>query len=287
MSVCKTTDSGGSWSRYNFGTATGYLYALAMDPTNSNTVYAGGYENSAPAVYKTTNGGSTWNKLAASGLSGYVYALAIDPDNPDMVYAGTSSSLYRSTDGGSSFSTIGFPGGRTQTILIDWTSFDADIIYAGTYSNGVYCSSNGGSTWDQMNDGLDVLNINCLSLDPTSYLFAGTNGGSAYRWEILVGTGEHTRESVTENILYAYPNPVIQHTSITYNVYSRTDVLLSVYDTQGRSVTTLVNEIQDPGTRTVMWDCCDKNAQRVAAGVYFLKLNTELYDQVYKMIILK
>ena len=69
----------------------GLISSLAIDPTNSQTVYVG---TNPGGVFKSTDGGSSWNVIN-SGLtvtSGHipgVTCLAIDPTNSQTVYAGT------------------------------------------------------------------------------------------------------------------------------------------------------------------------------------------------------
>jgi photosystem II stability/assembly factor-like uncharacterized protein len=78
----------------------GTVAALAIDPQDGNTVYAGTRE---AGVYRSANGGRTWQP---AGLGGGVALLAVAPGT-HVVYAvagsGTASTLYRSTEGGASW----------------------------------------------------------------------------------------------------------------------------------------------------------------------------------------
>src|SRR5262245_64780159 len=66
----------------------GFVRVLALDPVNSNTLYAG----TDGGVFKSTSGGTNWT---AAGLTdSYVRALAIDPSTPSSVYAGTSGGVF-------------------------------------------------------------------------------------------------------------------------------------------------------------------------------------------------
>ncbi|HEC78009.1 MAG TPA: T9SS type A sorting domain-containing protein [candidate division WOR-3 bacterium] len=285
MAVSKTTNSGTSWIRYNLGSTSGATYTVAVDPLNSNVVYAGGYESSAPAVYKTTNNGANWSKLPATGLSGYVYSLAVDPVNTDVLYAGTLNGVYKSTNGGSTWSSTGFSGGRTNALVID--PDDNATIYAGTSSNGVYVSTNSGASWSQMNEGLGTFDIECLDINPGMYLFAGTNGKSMYRWSLLVGTEEVDNDLNGNFGLSATPNPMRQRTVFQYTLSEESRVKLSVYDVQGRLVKNLVDEIQQAGVHQLYWNGRDDRNVRVPAGVYFCKFATDNSISLKKLIILK
>ena len=57
--VFKTTDGGRSWSQVDTGLRRfgAYISALAVDPTEPSTVYAG---TMGFGIYKTTDGGKNW-----------------------------------------------------------------------------------------------------------------------------------------------------------------------------------------------------------------------------------
>jgi photosystem II stability/assembly factor-like uncharacterized protein len=166
----KSTNAGGSWSQSNTGLDG--VYVLAIDPRNSNIVYAGG-----PSMFKSTNAGGSWS--AIGNLIG-VGLVQIDPGNSQTVYAVAcdsdycdSSVLYKSTDGGGNW--IGIFG-NPSSLVIDPTH--PNIIYVGTYGDGVYKSIDRGASWKQFNDGLTTLNIYALAMDLSgTFLHAATPAG--------------------------------------------------------------------------------------------------------------
>ena len=70
-----------AWS--SIGPEGGWIYALAIDPTAPNTLYAG---TNGGGVFKSTDGGTTWSAFNTGLTNLSVYALAIDST---MLYAGT------------------------------------------------------------------------------------------------------------------------------------------------------------------------------------------------------
>ena len=97
--------AGADWSATNSGLNNLDVRALAIDPANNATLYAG----TSNGPYKSTDGGATWHLLATSLNN--VTALAIDSDNSDIVYMGRTGvaygcfdRLYKSFDGGLSWS---------------------------------------------------------------------------------------------------------------------------------------------------------------------------------------
>ena len=170
MFASKTTSSGSNWTRY-YLEPVGYVYALAIDPTNSNIVYAGGN----PGVYRTTNGGTNWVDVS-TGLTDIVMELAIDPFSNTTLYAATRDGVFKTTNSGSMWINTGCA--EVTTIVLD--PMTQGTIYCGTV-NGVYTSTDGGSTWTGMNAGLSDTNVTCIRIDPDSYLFAGTANSGLFR----------------------------------------------------------------------------------------------------------
>ena len=54
-------------------------------------------------------------------------------------------------------------------------------VYAGTCLGGIFKTTNGGSTWTAVNNGLTTLDVKALAIDPTTPMtvYAGTLGGWA------------------------------------------------------------------------------------------------------------
>ncbi len=82
--VFKSTNGGNSWNPINTGLTTPDVRILAIDPTATQTLYAG----TGQGVFKTTNGGSSWSPIN-TGLKMDIAALALDPSAPQTIYAGT------------------------------------------------------------------------------------------------------------------------------------------------------------------------------------------------------
>jgi photosystem II stability/assembly factor-like uncharacterized protein len=75
----------------------GTIYSIAIDPADSNTVYAGAWGG---GVYKSTDGGGQWADVNNGLTNRIVRSLAIDPADSNTLYAGTDNNIYISYDGG-------------------------------------------------------------------------------------------------------------------------------------------------------------------------------------------
>ena len=79
-----------------------------------------------------------------------------------------------------------------------------------------------------------------------------------------------------------YPNPFNPATIIGYRLPSAGHVTLKVYDGLGREVTTLIDERQDAGGHSIVF-----NAAGLPTGVYFYRLQAGTRCEVRKLILLK
>ncbi|UCG31311.1 MAG: T9SS type A sorting domain-containing protein [candidate division WOR-3 bacterium] len=84
-----------------------------------------------------------------------------------------------------------------------------------------------------------------------------------------------------------YPNPVLRVMSIRYQLAREAVVELAMYDAAGRLVRTFADGVQSAGYYTVQWDGRDDLNRKVPAGVYFVRLNTDDYQDVQKTVLLK
>ncbi|MDL1893779.1 T9SS type A sorting domain-containing protein, partial [Sphingobacteriales bacterium CHB3] len=79
-----------------------------------------------------------------------------------------------------------------------------------------------------------------------------------------------------------YPNPFNATTHIRYSIQASGFTLLKVYDVLGREVATLVKEVKAPGTYNVTW-----NADGMASGVYFYRLQAGEFTQTKRLMLLR
>jgi|GEM_PF-699695 len=84
-----------------------------------------------------------------------------------------------------------------------------------------------------------------------------------------------------------YPNPFNPTTTISYRIPEREHVRLTIYNTLGEKVATLVNGTRSAGMNQVEWDARDKHGTAVPSGVYFYRLETDGYTQVRRMVLLR
>ena len=84
-----------------------------------------------------------------------------------------------------------------------------------------------------------------------------------------------------------YPNPFNPETNIGYDLADESMVSLKVYDIKGTLVKTLLNENQSSGHKTVKWDGTSDLGQKVSAGLYLYRIQTDGFTSTKKMALLK
>ena len=149
-----SADSGENWRRIGSPfPGESQIRALAVDPKNSNVVYAGADNG----IYRTEDSGMNWAKLDSPMDGLKIWAIAINPSDPNTIFVGTSPPfLFRTRDGGKSWEklsaaiaqecAIGLP--RITALVVD--PVDSDTVLAGVEIDGVYRSRDGGDTWSQV-----------------------------------------------------------------------------------------------------------------------------------------
>lgn len=92
-----------------------------------------------------------------------------------------------------------------------------------------------------------------------------------------------TELSLEQNV----PNPVTEHTAITFTVPEANNVRLEVLDVFGNVVKTLVNENVGAGTRTVEWNAADNSNNVVPSGSYIVRLISGNDVRTIKMTVVR
>jgi photosystem II stability/assembly factor-like uncharacterized protein len=160
---------------YTDPVVSGRITAIAIDPANSNHVYAAGAQG---GVWQTTDGGNTWASLTDNQPSLAVGSLILDPSNSRTIYAGTGeenfsgdsyygAGILKSTDGGATWTQYcgpfcgpvgqdGFYGGGARIGGLAVQPSNNQVLLAAVallFQDGVYRSANGGVSWTQVLSG--------------------------------------------------------------------------------------------------------------------------------------
>ncbi|MHB8838283.1 MAG: WD40/YVTN/BNR-like repeat-containing protein [Gemmatimonadaceae bacterium] len=197
--VWRSTDYGNNWEPIFDKEGTGSIGAIAVSPSNPNVIYVGtGAGIIRPdlatglGIYKSMDAGKTWTHLGLFDSQMIAY-IDVDPRNPDRLFIAVlghpygpnaERGIFRSTDGGKSFDKVLYKDEYTSGNDVRIDAADPNIVYAtlwqqqqtfyegqtfGGGGNGIFKSTDGGTTWRQLTNGLpeSVLQAN-IAIAPSN-----------------------------------------------------------------------------------------------------------------------
>ncbi len=175
----------------------------------------------------------------------------------------------------------GLQNGSVQYYASGWKSFgstDSDgntpsvDLLPGKYSFKMYYT-------DAM---LQKSNIDISAVNPLAYVYSDG---------ILLKSSElrSNNSNIVEKfeLLNNYPNLFNPVTSIRYSIPELSFVSLSVYNSSGQKIRTLVNEVKPIGRYEINWNGRNESGRTVSSGTYFYRIRAGEYSAFRKMILLK
>lgn len=197
MSICKTTDGGATWTnRRSLGFGGGRsssCWDIAVAPSNPAIVYAGGQDDAYVKIYRSIDAGDSWTDITGDLASMHyrnntIFTIWVNPYDPYSLLAGTSMGVFKTTTsiGRDPIDRRWAPTSLTFPTRAFAYYQAKETVYAGTESEGVYFTSDGGSSWHELNDGLECLKALSMDLDSENgWLYVGTDGGAVWRLGIV------------------------------------------------------------------------------------------------------
>jgi aminopeptidase N len=115
-----------------------------------------------------------------------------------------------------------------------------------------------------------------LVLDPGDWILKTVSYGE------YVAVEESTPIPRTWALWPPYPNPFNPVVTIDFQVPKQQQVRVGVYDLQGRLVDRLLDDQLIPGKYSLKWE-----GSHIASGVYLIRLQSDAFQQVRKVLLLK
>jgi photosystem II stability/assembly factor-like uncharacterized protein len=182
--VWKTEDYGHTWTPIFDDQPTGSIGALAVAPSDPHVIYAGSGEglhrpdlSVGDGIYRSRDGGKTWTHLGLRDAQ-QIAQIAVDPRDPRRLFVAAGGhpygpneerGIFRSTDGGDTFQKVLYRDADTGGCDVVIDPSNPKNVYAalaqtreGPWENaswdgaggGIYRSSDGGTTWSRLTQGL-------------------------------------------------------------------------------------------------------------------------------------
>ena len=192
---------GGVWKSINQGTTFKSMFdeysqsigTIAIDQNHPDTVWVGTGEvwvrNSVSigtGIYRTKNGGEKWEFMGLP-KSEHIGRIIIDPSNPDIIYAAVLGALwgdseergvYKTTDGGKSWTRLLYVNPSTGCADMVMDPENPSLLFASMWDfrrqaytfrsggpgSGLYKSTDGGITWNKIQNGLPTGTLGRIAL---------------------------------------------------------------------------------------------------------------------------
>ena len=199
----RSSDYGSNWEPLFDRESTGSIGAIAVAPSNPAIIYVGTGAGiirpdlaTGDGMYRSNDTGRTWTHLGLDNTQMIAY-VDIDATNPDRLFVAAlghpygpnaERGVFRSTDGGRTFEKVLYKDEYTsanevridpanpstvyaalwqqQSTFYEYAAFGPDSTWPG--AGGVYKSTDGGTTWTQLTNGLpQVLEAN-IAIAPSN-----------------------------------------------------------------------------------------------------------------------
>jgi len=110
----------------------------------------------------------------------------------------------------------------------------------------------------------------------------GRSGSFGLALHVTAGAGIPKEFALSDN----YPNPFNPSTSFQVALPLQSRLQMAVYNVLGQKVASLVDEVREAGTYTVVWNGL-ANDGPAATGIYFVRMNADKFSAVRKIMLLK
>jgi photosystem II stability/assembly factor-like uncharacterized protein len=216
--VWKTTNSGRTWTPVFDSQPIASIGAIAVAPSEPNTVYVGSGEadmrsqiSHGNGMYKSTDAGRTWKHIGLTD-SRQIGRVLVDPKNANTVFVAALGHAYgpnaergvfRTRDGGATWEKVLFKNDNVGAIDLAFDPQDSRVVYATLWNSrrppwsiyppsygpgsGIFKSTDGGTTWQALSTGLPTERVGRIGLAATTtnrnrvYAIVDAKEGGLYR----------------------------------------------------------------------------------------------------------
>src|SRR4051812_32824309 len=186
--VWRSTDYGSNWEPLFDRESTGSIGAIAVAPSDPNVIYVGTGAGiirpdlaTGDGIYKSTDAGRTWTRLGLTD-SQMIAHVDVSPRDPNRLFVAVlghpyapsaERGIFRSIDGGRTFDKVLYKDEYTSGNDVRIDPSNPNTVYAALWEqqqsyiegggfggagegsgNGIFKSTDGGTTWKPINEGL-------------------------------------------------------------------------------------------------------------------------------------
>ena len=214
----KTTNTGRTWTPIFDSTGVASIGAIAVAPSNPDVIYVGTGEADmrdsiafGDGVYRSADAGKTWRHVGLESTR-QIGKIIVHPRDPNLLYvaalghvygAHPDRGVYRSKDAGATWQKVLYKDDNVGAIDLAFDPQNPQIIYAAMWAvrrppwfiyapangpgSGLYKSLDGGTTWNQLTNGLPAEGLGRMGIAvaPSNprriYVIADAKEGGLFR----------------------------------------------------------------------------------------------------------
>ena len=278
--ILKTTNGGMNFVESSL--FAGYLYNIYFkDELTGITIGTG------VTMFKTTSSGLNWQNISmpiGTRIPEFRKLSVINNKYAWMI-AQESGRIFRTNDFGSSWEAIDTIFTNRSMYSIEFA--DTSIGFTGGSSGVLFKTTDGGYSWTSQNNGGDNRfwgSIHCYNdsivwgVGGAGKIMHTTTGGAT-----MVNLSQESEHTPYEYILFQnFPNPFNSQTKIRYDLKTRSNVVMKIYDITGKVLNVIEEGNKKPGSYEIYFD-----ADRIPSGVLIYTLTTDEVVLTKKMILIK
>src|SRR5271163_4546254 len=239
--VWKSDDYGRTWTPIFDQEPTQSIGAIAVAPSDPNIIYVASGEglhrpdlSVGNGIYKSTDAGKTWTHLGLRDGQ-QIPALVVDPRDPNKLVAAVlghpygpndERGIFRSVDGGGTWQKVLYKDENTGGSDVEIDPSNPDVLYASLWAaregpwednnqfqgtgGGLFKSTDGGSTWRPLTNGLpkNLTQINvAIAASQTNRLYATVATTDRGEYGSAAGLGVYRSDDAGESWHVATTDP--------------------------------------------------------------------------------
>lgn len=272
--IMKSIDQGDSWQYMNMGAFANGLVDIYFKDENIGWAVGQSPQGTGlrATILGTTNGGITWNTLS-TGDHVNQRAWKIQQLNDNTLFVSIeefepSPQFFKSVNGGQNWTLQNVITSNTSGTMQGIGFLTEDLGWIGGFSELFYETTDGGQNWTyKPNVGFSFNRFQ--RVNDTLMYSAGIN---VYRYAdpTLLSIDEfEINRPKGHSIKVEHSNIVKNEATILLDLVNNTYCELSVYDSNGKRVQTIVQGSRMAGDHRIEW-----NTNNLSGGIYFLALYT-------------
>lgn len=150
--ILRSQNAGDTWEQTSLKQGT--INTVAINPKDSNIVYAGGSIGNLGKMYKSIDNAANFNEIYSETHAKIdIMSILIDHYSPKIIYAGlTNGGFLKSSDSGQSWLATNWFSGPVQAMAM--SPKDSRKMYVAIKGRYAYLTKDGGKTWVDLKESL-------------------------------------------------------------------------------------------------------------------------------------